>query len=91
MYHIKLESKKQIIYALFSLGNQCWVLLAIFTSINITGTSVRTPTIVAKATPGFNGNKAIATATASSKKFEAPIKPAGADMVNGSFAIRHDP
>lgn len=37
-----------------------------------------TPTVVARATGLVVPNKVIATATASSKKFDAPIIPAGA-------------
>jgi hypothetical protein len=59
-------------------GNHLRVLFAILTNINITGTSVRTPTVVARAAGEDVPNNAIATATASSKKFEAPIIPAGA-------------
>lgn len=44
----------------------------------MTGTSVNTPIVVAKAAGLVVPNKATATATASSKKFEAPIMPAGA-------------
>lgn len=42
------------------------------------GTSVNTPTVVAKEAGLVVPNKATATATESSKKFEAPIMPAGA-------------
>ena len=42
------------------------------------GTSTRTPTTVAKAAPEFIPNRDIATATASSKKLDVPIKQAGA-------------
>ena len=44
----------------------------------MTGTSTRTPTTVAKAAPDSIPNIPIATATASSKKLEVPIKHAGA-------------
>lgn len=54
---------------------------------SITGTSVNTPTVVASAAGDVVPNNAIATATASSKKFEAPIIPAGAAMLCGSFKI----
>ena len=54
---------------------------AIFTRNSITGTSVSTPTVVANAAGEVVPNKAIATATASSKKFEAPIIPAGAAIL----------
>lgn len=61
-------------------GNHPFVLLAIRTSSNITGTSVNTPTVVASAAGEVVPNNAIATATANSKKFDAPIIPAGAAM-----------
>jgi hypothetical protein len=47
------------------------------TSDSITGTSTSTPTTVASAAPEFRPNSEIATATASSKKFEVPIRQAG--------------
>ena len=53
------------------------VLFAIFTRVNITGTSVRTPTVVASAAGLVVPNNATATATANSKKLDAPIIPAG--------------
>jgi hypothetical protein len=65
--------------------NHFIVLFAIFTSINITGTSVRTPTIVARAAGLCVPKREIATATASSKKFDAPIILAGAAISCGSF------
>ena len=43
----------------------------------MTGTSIKTPTTVAKAAPEWNPNKLIAAATANSKKLEAPIKADG--------------
>ena len=51
--------------------------LTIQTTDNITGTSMRTPTTVASAAPELKPNRLIAAATASSKKFEAPIKADG--------------
>ena len=48
-------------------------------------TSVRTPTVVASAAGLVVPNRAIATATASSKKFDAPIIPAGAAISCGNF------
>lgn len=54
------------------------VCFAILTSESMIGTSVSTPTVVANAAPLCNPNRLIATATASSKKLEAPIIPAGA-------------
>ncbi len=68
-------------------GNQPCVLFAIFTSINMTGTSVNTPTVVARAAESAP-NRAMATATDNSKKFDAPIIPAGAAMLKGSFKVR---
>ena len=44
----------------------------------MTDTSVNTPTVVASAAGLVVPNNAIATVTASSKKLEAPIIPAGA-------------
>ena len=41
------------------------------TSANITGTSTKTPTMVASAAPECKPNNAMATATANSKKLEA--------------------
>lgn len=52
---------------------------------SITGTSVNTPTVVASAADEVVPNNAIATTTASSKKFDAPIIPAGAAILCGSF------
>ena len=50
------------------------------TTVSITGTSTRTPTTVASAAPDWNPNSAMAVATASSKKFEAPISAEGPAM-----------
>ena len=62
------------------------LLFAIFTSVNITGTSVSTPTVVARAAGLVVSNNATATATDNSKKFDAPIIPAGAAISWGSFS-----
>jgi len=61
------------------------VLLAILTRVSMTGTSTKTPTTVANATGEVGPKSEIATATASSKKFEAPIIPAGAAIEWSSF------
>lgn len=66
-------------------GNQLHVLFAIFTSINITGTSTNTPTTVANAAPDCRPKSEIATATDNSKKLLAPIIPAGAAISWGNF------
>ena len=50
----------------------------IFTSISISGTSIRTPTTVASAAPEESPNSITAVAIATSKWFEAPINAAGA-------------
>ncbi len=50
----------------------------------MTGTSTSTPTTVASAAPEFSPNRLMATATASSKKLDVPIKAAGAAMSNGT-------
>ena len=62
-------------------GNQWGVLFAILTNVNMTGTSVKTPTVVASAAGLVVPNRATATATANSKKLEAPIIPAGAAVL----------
>lgn len=62
-------------------ANLLFVDLAILTSESMMGTSVSTPTVVARAAPLCMPNRLIATATASSKKLEAPIIPAGAAML----------
>ena len=51
---------------------------AILTNSSMTGTSTKTPTTVASVAPDDRPNSEIATATASSKKFDAPIMPHGA-------------
>ena len=58
-----------------------FVLLAMLTSNSMTGTSVNTPTVVASAAGEVVPNSAIATATVSSKKFDAPLIPAGAAIL----------
>ena len=58
--------------------NQCRVLKHIFTNINITGTSIRTPTTVASAAPDERPNSIVAVAMATSKWFDAPIMADGA-------------
>jgi hypothetical protein len=55
------------------------------TNESMTGTSTSTPTTAAKAAPEFRPNKAMATATANSKKFEVPIKQAGPAMSCRNF------
>ena len=49
----------------FQFRNQSFVRFAIFTRISMTGTSVRTPTVVANAAGDDVPNRAIATETAS--------------------------
>ena len=49
----------------------------ILTTDSITGTSISTPTTVASAAPDSNPNRAMAVATASSKKLDAPISADG--------------
>lgn len=52
---------------------------------SMTGTSTNTPTTVASAAPECKPNKEMATATASSKKLEVPIRHAGPAMLCGSL------
>ena len=63
-------------------------LFARATKDNITGTSTNTPTTVTRAAGDCNPKRAIATATASSKKLLAPIIAAGEQMACGSFSFR---
>jgi hypothetical protein len=51
--------------------------LTIRTTDNITGTSTNTPTTVASAAPDWKPKRAIAVATANSKKLLAPISADG--------------
>jgi hypothetical protein len=51
--------------------------LTTLTTSSITGTSISTPTTVASAAPDSKPNRLIAAATASSKKFDAPISADG--------------
>ena len=57
-----------------------------FTNISITGTSTNTPTTVASVAPEDNPKSEIATATANSKKLDAPIIPQGAAIEYGNLA-----
>src|SRR5450755_188008 len=52
--------------------------LTMATTDSMTGTSTSTPTTVANAAPDSSPNRLIAVATASSKKFDAPISADGA-------------
>lgn len=47
------------------------------TTDSMTGTSINTPTTVASAAPELKPNSAIAVATASSKKLDAPMSADG--------------
>src|SRR5207249_6959287 len=67
-------------------ANQCFVRLQTAHTESMTGTSTRTPTTVANAAPEPGPKRAIAVATASSKKLLAPIKAPGAAMEWGTFS-----
>lgn len=56
---------------------QPFVLLTIFTTDSVTGTSISTPATVASAAPELNSNRRIAADSASSKKLLAPISADG--------------
>ena len=58
---------------------------AIFTRLSITGTSTSTPTTVARVAPEERPNRLMATATASSKKLDAPIIPDGGGHLVGNL------
>src|SRR5271165_5731446 len=51
--------------------------LTIHTTVSMTGTSISTPTTVARAAPELKPNRLIAAATANSKKLLAPISADG--------------
>ena len=68
-------------------GKYCFVRLAMTTRLNITGTSTRTPTTVARAAPEVNPKIPMAVATANSKKLLDPIILAGAAMECFNFKI----
>src|SRR5690606_7482398 len=72
-------------------GNQWRVRLHTAHTDNITGTSMSTPTIVARAAPDSGPNKAMAVATASSKKLLAPIRAPGAAMAYSTRNSRINP
>lgn len=57
----------------------------------MTGTSTSTPTTVASAATLSRPNKLMATATASSKKFEMPINAAGAAIEKGNRQTQAQP
>jgi hypothetical protein len=61
------------------------VRLANQTSDSITGTSTSTPTTVTSAAPEFKPKSPMATATASSKKFDVPISAQGAATSCGTL------
>lgn len=71
-------NKKEYIYRNYTLLSN---LLIHATKESITGTSTSTPTTVASAAPECNPNREIATATASSKKLDVPIRQAGPAML----------
>ena len=72
----------------YSYLNFSFNLFAIFTRVSITGTSVNTPTVVASAAGLDVPNKATATATANSKKFDAQSFQRAA-ISYGSLIILH--
>src|SRR5688572_29328594 len=72
-------------------GNQCRVLLQNEQTDSITGTSMSTPTTVASAAPEPGPKRAIAVATASSKKLLAPISAPGAATAWRTFNSRIKP
>ena len=63
--------------ASYAASYQFLLRLTMATTESITGTSTRTPTTVASAAPELNPNRLMAVATASSKKFDAPINADG--------------
>src|SRR6185312_11884980 len=61
------------------------------TTDSMTGTSTSTPTTVARAAPDWKPKRAIAAATASSKKFDAPISADGQATECGTPSARFSP
>ena len=85
MTHFFMLLLLHIFYSLFQISiqyyfilNQFFVLKQIFTSISIIGTSIKTPTTVAKEAPEDNPKSIVEVAMATSKWLEAPIMAAGA-------------
>ena len=70
-----------------STGNRCRVLFTYRTNKSMTGTSVRTPTVVTNTTGDVVPKSVMATATDSSKKSDAPMSAAGAAMACGCFSF----
>src|SRR4249920_2849400 len=73
-------------HAADSAGNQCLVRLQTRQIESITGTSTSTPTTVTNAAPDSAPNRAIAVATANSKKLLAPINAPGAATEYGTLS-----
>ena len=71
--------------------NQWGVFRQIFTNISITGTSMSTPTTVARAAPEESPKSIVAVAMATSKWFEAPIMAEGAASSYESLSRRDRP
>src|SRR5262245_430693 len=71
--------------------SECLGRLQIPQADNVTGTSTSTPTTVARAAPDSGPNKAMAVATASSKKLLAPMRAPGAATSYGTFSHRINP
>src|SRR5690606_24144347 len=72
-------------FAASAVSGKCrFVRLEKATSDSITGTSTSTPTTVTSPTPECRPNRPMATATASSKKFEVPIRAQGAAILCGT-------
>ena len=61
-----------------SVANHDWVLRRIFTSMSITGTSMRTPATVARAAPEERPNSMVEVAMATYKWLEVLIMATGA-------------
>ena len=82
-----VKSNYAVFFLFYNIG-QYFHLLANATSDSIIGTSTRTPTTVTKAAGDCNPNKAMATATANSKKLLAPIIAEGEQIACGNFNFR---
>ena len=73
----RLLRDRQAVDAFAPASYQPLLALTTRTTSSMTGTSISTPTTVASAAPDSKPNRLMAAATASSKKFEAPISADG--------------
>src|SRR5262245_48105162 len=81
----RTEKEHSLFHHAASGRNHCLVRLQAAHTDNMTGTSTKTPTTVASAAPDSGPKRAIAVATANSKKLLAPMRAPGAATEYGTF------